>query len=91
MRNQIARRQNKEVLIITKEEEPCFNLGTGEFMPVSRDIDPIQREVIIREMKAQNTADSILSICVFGFAGMVTILCFILLFAGIEFVRTIGG
>lgn len=86
------RNQDREVLIITKEEEPCFNLGTGEYMPVSREhLTPAQREIVIRELKAQNTVDSILSICVFGFGGMVIILCFILLFAGIELIRTIGG
>lgn len=59
---------------VTIEQEPCFKVGAGTYMPVSREIPEVQREIIIREMKAVNLADAVGNVMVFAFAGLCMVL-----------------
>ena len=45
-------------VVVTLEEEPVFRLPASDPMPVSRDLPPREREVIIREMKRVDLADA---------------------------------
>lgn len=65
---------DREVTIITHEEDPCFNIGTGGYIPVSRDMPPAQREIIIRELKAYSWADRMLALAGMAFVfGVITV------------------
>lgn len=59
-------------IIVTREVEPTFDIGRG-YMPVSRDIPEADREVIIRDLKRVDTAETVTSICLFGFFGLVVV------------------
>lgn len=82
---QVVLRERQTPDLVRVEEEPLFSAGgaTG-YMPVSRDIDPGQRELIIYDLKRVDRAETVFSIAMFGFAAMVVCLCFILLIGGLS-------
>lgn len=69
---------SQQPLIVTVEEEPCFDLGVGS-MPVSRDIPPAQRQIIVRHLKQYSAFEAFMSAGIYLsiFAGISAVVCVI--------------